>query len=89
MQEPEQNTDVHSSMIIRRFIKELPENGYTVLVITSNLEEAISVTDEVYRMDETGIRKVNSGLENTNEIQDPEIEEMASHPLKLGASKNK
>lgn len=64
-EDPEQHVDIESKMIIRKVINELANQGRAVLLSTSYLESAISLTNNVYQLNEEGLKKVN--LLNENE----------------------
>lgn len=50
-EEPEQNLDLESCMIVRKMIDELMRKGKTVLLTCSSLEQALSVSARIYRFD--------------------------------------
>ncbi|WP_027964659.1 LytTR family transcriptional regulator DNA-binding domain-containing protein [Halalkalibacillus halophilus] len=63
LEEPDQNIDLESKVILRELINEHTENGGAALVITSNMESAVILTNDVYRLNEEGVKKM--------ELQDP------------------
>lgn len=64
MEDPEQNVDMESRAIIRRTIEHLTAEGTAVLLTTPFLEDAISMTDNVYRLNEQGLKKIETSDEN-------------------------
>ncbi|TCJ03236.1 LytTR family transcriptional regulator DNA-binding domain-containing protein [Cytobacillus praedii] len=54
-EEPDQNTDLETKRVFLKLVRKLSERGKGVLVLTGNMESALSVTDKVYRLDETGL----------------------------------
>lgn len=57
-EEPDQNTDLETKRVFIKLIRELKQQGKTVLIFTSNMESALFVTSQVYRLDETGLQKL-------------------------------
>lgn len=58
LEEPEQNVDIESHIIIRSLIAELRNEGKGILITTSYLADAISITNEVYRLNEHELKKI-------------------------------
>ncbi|MFX3636562.1 MAG: LytTR family transcriptional regulator DNA-binding domain-containing protein [Candidatus Pristimantibacillus sp.] len=58
LEEPEQNVDIETRIIIRRLIAELRNEGKAILITTSYLEDAVSITNEVYRLNEHELKKI-------------------------------
>ncbi|KOP71284.1 LytTR family transcriptional regulator DNA-binding domain-containing protein [Cytobacillus solani] len=54
-EEPDQNTDLETKRVFLKLVRKLSEKGKGVLVLTGNMESALSVTDKVCRLDETGL----------------------------------
>lgn len=59
MEDPAQNLDIESTMILHRLITYLEEQGKAILITTANMENAISLTNQVYRLDDSGLKKLN------------------------------
>lgn len=55
----EQNVDIESHIIIRSLLAELLNEGKAILITTSYLADAISITNEVYRLNEHEFKKLN------------------------------
>lgn len=58
-EEPEQNVDIESHIIIRTLLAELRDAGKAILITTAYLADAISITNEVYRLDEHAFKKLD------------------------------
>ncbi|MCR8842428.1 LytTR family transcriptional regulator DNA-binding domain-containing protein [Paenibacillus sp. SC116] len=58
-EEPEQNVDMESHIIIRALLTELLNEGKAILITTSYLADAISITNEVYRLNEHEFKKLD------------------------------
>ncbi|WP_213422503.1 LytTR family transcriptional regulator DNA-binding domain-containing protein [Bhargavaea massiliensis] len=56
LQEPEQNLDVESRIILQRVLSEFTAGGGAVLLTTSNLENAVTLGDTVYRLNAGGLK---------------------------------
>ncbi|SFF64813.1 transcriptional regulator, LytTR family [Halobacillus alkaliphilus] len=67
LEEPDQNIDLESKVILRRLINEHQAEGGSALIITSNMESAVNITNEVYRLNEDGLKKMD--------VQEPGEEE--------------
>ncbi|MFG6146831.1 LytTR family transcriptional regulator DNA-binding domain-containing protein [Halobacillus sp. B23F22_1] len=64
LEEPDQNIDLESKVILRELINEHTAEGGAALVITSNMESAVILTNDVYRLNEEGLKKMD--------VQEPE-----------------
>lgn len=67
IEEPFQNVDIESHYIIQHLISEFIQQGRAVLITTSNLENAISITNEVYILNGDGLKKIAVLEEEENE----------------------
>ncbi|MBS4204657.1 LytTR family transcriptional regulator DNA-binding domain-containing protein [Lederbergia citrea] len=70
-EDPAQNLDIESTLILHRLISNLEDQGKAIFITTSNLENAISMTNHVYRLDDSGLKKVDL----TDENEEPVTEE--------------
>ncbi|QED46479.1 LytTR family transcriptional regulator DNA-binding domain-containing protein [Cytobacillus dafuensis] len=68
-EEPDQNIDLETKRVFLKMVRELKQKGKAVLMLTSNMESALSITDQVYRLDDTGLHAldVRSEDETANE----------------------
>ncbi|MCP3027030.1 LytTR family transcriptional regulator DNA-binding domain-containing protein [Halobacillus sp. A5] len=64
LEEPDQNIDLESKVILRELINEHTAEGGAALVITSNMESAVILTNDVYRLNEEGLK--------TMDVQEPD-----------------
>lgn len=60
MEEPDQNIDLESKIIMQRVLEEFKRQGKAVLITTNNFESAISMTNTVYRLNDEGLKKLMS-----------------------------
>lgn len=70
MEDPEHNVDMESRVIIRNLIEQLTSEGTAVLLTTTFLKDAISITDHVYRLNESELKKI----ETPHEVEDKWID---------------
>ncbi|GGE81655.1 LytTR family transcriptional regulator DNA-binding domain-containing protein [Priestia taiwanensis] len=76
LEEPEQNVDTESVILIRKTIESLRQEKKGILITTFSLETALSITDDVYILNEDGFKRVESEQEVVQEEFVPvEIEE--------------
>lgn len=62
-EEADQNVDMETKRIFIKLIQELKQTGKSILLLTSNMESAITMADHVYRLDETGCRSIETEKE--------------------------
>lgn len=79
MEEPEQNVDLETSLIIHRIISELKERGKTILLTTIDLENALVLTNYVYTLSEKSCKRIAVDEENEELAAGEEI----IQPVKL------
>lgn len=72
LQEPEQNLDVESRIILQRVLSEYTANGGAVLMTTSNLENAVTMGDTVYRLNADGLKLFELAVEE-DEVLDESL----------------
>jgi ABC-2 type transport system ATP-binding protein len=60
MENPDQYLDIESRIIFRKLLAAWAERGKAILVTASSLESAISMTDDVYRLTESGLHKIET-----------------------------
>lgn len=58
-EEPDQNVDLETKRILINLLGELKKRNLAVLILTGNMESAITLAEIVYRLDENGIRQMN------------------------------
>lgn len=59
LEEPIQNVDIESIFIIQNIISTLTKQGKALLITTSNLENAIMMSSNVYRLNADGLKKID------------------------------
>ena len=73
LEEPLQNVDMESRLIIKNFIDMLKDKGVGILATTSSLEDGLLLSEEVYSLDENSFYKVEAEEETDN------LKESAEH----------
>jgi len=88
-EEPDQNVDAETKRIFLKLVRELQKRSKGVLILTGNMESAITLADQVYRLDENGLHAIEVKAEEIgqeagsfNERQLPEQEPI--QPIKFG-----
>jgi len=82
-EEPEQNVDIESHIIIRALIAALLAEGKAILITTSYLADAVSIASEVYRLDANEFKKLDiidepeTGHTEEDKAEEEEIETTA------------
>ncbi|UJW56400.1 LytTR family transcriptional regulator DNA-binding domain-containing protein [Bacillus sp. A116_S68] len=59
IEEPDQNVDIETKRIFINLLYELKEEGKSLLILTSNMEAAITFGESVYRLNENGLETVD------------------------------
>lgn len=75
MEDPEQNVDLETSYIIRNLIPALIEEGKAIVITTMVLEQAISMTNDVYLYSHAGFKKLETAEEELDPISDRDGDE--------------
>ncbi len=83
MEEPDQNIDIESKIIMQRVLEEFKVQGKAVLIMTNNFESAISMTNTVYRLNDEGLKKIDVVDEENVALNSILIEGQTidSHPI--------
>ncbi|MCM3773826.1 LytTR family transcriptional regulator DNA-binding domain-containing protein [Priestia megaterium] len=68
-EEPNQNVDIESKIIIQRVIAELRKKDIAILIITNYFENAITLTNNVYTLERNGLKKIEVVDENSEDNQ--------------------
>lgn len=83
-EEPDLNVDIETKRVFVTITKKLQQEGKSVVVLTGNMESAITIADFVYRLDEGGLRVIEM---DTEEVQEPEevvaTEEIVRPPIQF------
>lgn len=71
LEEPDQNLDLESKQIFLSLLQKLRQLGKTVLILTGNMESAVTAADEVYKLDGSGLSpiQIESDDSKTSEYQ--------------------
>lgn len=62
-EEPDLNVDVETKRVFLNLTQKLREKGKSIVVLTSNMESAITVADRVYHLDEKGLQLIEMAEE--------------------------
>lgn len=68
-EEPEQNVDNETKLVFKKLIRFFSESGKAILILTGNMETALSVTSQVYRLDEKGLKAFD--VQDTSDTPEP------------------
>lgn len=74
-EEPVLNVDVETKYVFIKLINHLKLKGKSIVVFTGNMENAITMTNDVYRLDEAGLHRVAVDTEEENVTQETELTE--------------
>ncbi|WP_369901740.1 LytTR family transcriptional regulator DNA-binding domain-containing protein [Bacillus manliponensis] len=66
-EEPEQNVDTESTIIIRKALIRLKEEGKAIFITSAFLSDAISLTEDVYVLAQDGVKKIEVEQEEEEE----------------------
>lgn len=58
IEEPDQNVDLETQRIFMLVIEKLRDEGKSVLILTSNMESAITMANKVFRLDTNGLEEI-------------------------------
>ncbi|GIN21551.1 LytTR family transcriptional regulator DNA-binding domain-containing protein [Siminovitchia fordii] len=58
LEEPDQNLDLESKQIFLSLLHELRQSGKAILILTGNMESAVTAADKVYKLDENGLSPI-------------------------------
>lgn len=75
-EEPDQNIDIETQRVLIIMLEELRAKGKTVLLLTGNMESAITLADKVFKLDESGLHKIHMAREFEEDI--PSISEASA-----------
>lgn len=77
-EEPNQNVDIESKMIIQRVIEELGKQEKSILLITNYFENAITLTNNIYTLDKSGLKKIEVLDENKSLVINNVVREVST-----------
>lgn len=75
-EEPEQNVDIESTIIIRKALMKLKEDGKAIFITSAFLSDALSLTEDVYVLGQDGIRKIEIEQEEQEEVSTENVVQM-------------
>ncbi|WP_456288986.1 LytTR family transcriptional regulator DNA-binding domain-containing protein [Paenibacillus sp. AK002] len=81
MEDPEQNVDLETSYIIRNLIPALIEEGKAIVITTLVLEQAISITNDVYLYSHAGFKKLETAEEELEPLGDKDGDQEPFHSI--------
>ncbi|GAF63338.1 ABC transporter ATP-binding protein [Bacillus sp. TS-2] len=64
LEEPDQNIDLESKLILQRVLTEMSQAGMAILMVTSNMESAVILSNVVYRLSSDGLKELDLIEEN-------------------------
>ncbi|MFD2630530.1 LytTR family transcriptional regulator DNA-binding domain-containing protein [Oceanobacillus kapialis] len=74
-EEPDLNVDMETRRVFINLLKKQQKKGTTSLILTGNLESALTIADQVFRLDENGLHTVQVAEEdNTKEELEHEVD---------------
>lgn len=65
-EEPDLNVDLETKRVFLNITKKLQQEGKGILLLTGNMESAITAADDVYRLDENGLQVIEMKTEEKN-----------------------
>ncbi|MCZ0702260.1 ABC-2 type transport system ATP-binding protein [Natronobacillus azotifigens] len=77
LEEPDQNVDIETKRIFITITNQLKTQGKAIVILTSNMESAITFSDHVYRLSEEGLLAIEMPATLEAEIQVQESAEEA------------
>ncbi|WP_026562838.1 LytTR family transcriptional regulator DNA-binding domain-containing protein [Bacillus sp. J37] len=72
LEEPDQNTDLETKRVLNMVVQELISKDKAVVILTGNMESALTLTDNVYRLDSSGLFKLDVTAEESEQETDME-----------------
>ncbi len=83
IEEPDQNIDIETQRVLILMLEELRAKGKSVLILTGNMESAVTLADKVYKLDETGLHKIHMEEDVTPHEENDEIEQEEIQPVRF------
>lgn len=75
-EEPDQNSDIETQRVLIIMLEELRAKGKSILLLTGNMESAITLADKVFKLDESGLHEIHMAREFQEDI--PPISEASA-----------
>lgn len=57
-EEPDQNIDIETQRVLMIMLEEFRTKGKSVLILTGNMESAVTLADKVYKLDDGGLHEI-------------------------------
>ncbi|WP_318616386.1 LytTR family transcriptional regulator DNA-binding domain-containing protein [Sporosarcina sp. YIM B06819] len=80
-EEPDQNIDIETQRVLIIILEKLRAKGKNVLILTGNMESAVTLADKVCRLDESGLHEIQLADESEEGISPTEIVEEQTSTL--------
>ncbi|WP_033541806.1 LytTR family transcriptional regulator DNA-binding domain-containing protein [Planococcus sp. CAU13] len=81
LEEPDQNLDHESKRILFSVLHGLREQNKGILVLTGNMESAVTLGTDVFRLDDKGLHRVETADEEPEASEEPAIHTEEEAPL--------
>lgn len=75
-EEPDLNVDMETKRVLFNIIKQLKETRKAVVVLTGNMETGITISDQLYRLDEKGLCLIEMKTEVSLDVEQIEEKEL-------------
>ncbi|GKV64060.1 MULTISPECIES: LytTR family transcriptional regulator DNA-binding domain-containing protein [unclassified Sporosarcina] len=84
-EEADQNMDLESKRIFLTILQGLKEQGKGVLILTGNMESAVTAADEVYRLDDNGLHSIQTrdAVEDQSAADESSISAESVQPVRF------
>ncbi len=82
-EEPDLNIDIETRRIYLTIVKMLQQMGKGVIILTGNMESAITVADNVYRLDNDGLHTIELDTAEKPEKQSVPVENMTNTTIQF------
>ncbi|WP_121604443.1 LytTR family transcriptional regulator DNA-binding domain-containing protein [Virgibacillus sp. Bac332] len=82
-EEPDLNVDVETRQVFISITRRLQHEGKGVLILTGNLESALTIADQVLRIDESGLQQIPTEKGESDSILDDPMLEAEVQPFQL------
>ena len=83
IEEPDQNIDIETQRVLILMLEELRAKGKSVLILTGNMESAVTLADKVYKLDENGLHEIHMEDDLTVNEECGEIEQEEIQPVRF------
>ncbi len=77
-EEPDQNIDIETQRVLSIMLEELRAKGKSILILSGNMENAVTLADRVYKLDDRGLHEIQMAEEPDEELSSAEEEEQLS-----------